>query len=193
MMFAQFYAILLYYVSFLSDSSYGCKGKETQQDWQPFKEKVGSKLSDYFFRRVYRMKRVTFDKLHSILEPRLDEIFFPKGGGKRNVETCPYLIDTKTRLSIAIRFFAGADPYDIMLIHDVSLTSVYYSVWGVIDAINTTDGLAYHFPNHEKQKEIAEGFFAKSGAGFSNVIDAIDSLIICILMPCLASRSVNAI
>ena len=104
------------------------------------------------------MTKVAFDKLHAILEPRLDEIFFPKCGGNRNVETCPYLIDTKNRLSIAIRFFAGADPYDIMLIHDVGLASVYYSVWGVVDAINTTDGLAYHFPNHDKEKRLQKDF-----------------------------------
>ena len=72
-----------------------------------------------------------------------------------------------------------------MLIHDVGLASVYYSVWGVVDAINTSDGLVYHFPNHDKQKEIADGFLAKSGAGFSNVIGAIDGLVICILKPCL--------
>ena len=57
-----------------------------------------------------------------------------------------------------------------MQIHDVSLVSVYYSVWGVIDAINTTEDLAYHFPNHERQREIAEGFRRKSGVGFDKII-----------------------
>ena len=79
-----------------------------------------------------------------------------------------------------------------MQIHDVSLASVYYLVWGVIDAINTTKGLAYRFPTHDEQKEIARGFQARSGAGFSKVIGAIDGLIICILKPCLKySRKAN--
>ena len=41
-------------------------------------------------------------------------------------------------------------------------------------------------PSHEKQKEIAEGFGAMSGAGFKNVIGAINGLIICILCPPMA-------
>jgi hypothetical protein len=129
------------------------------------------------------MTNTSFHKLHDILEPRLSAIFFPRGGGKREPGKSFYLIDTKTRRSIAIRFFAGADPLDIMQIHDVSLVSVYYSVWGVIDAINTTKDLAYHFPNHERQREIAEGFRRKSGAGFDKIIGAIDGLVICTILP----------
>ena len=104
----------------------------------------------------------------------------------RKANRSRYLIDTKTRLSIAIRFFAGADPCDVMQVHDVSLTSVYYTVWGVIEAINACDYLRYKFPNHEEQKEIARGFGLKSGAGFKKVIGAIDGLVICILLPCLS-------
>ena len=78
-----------------------------------------------------------------------------------------------------------------MQIHDVSVASVYYLVWGGIDAINTTESLAYRFPNHDEQEEIARGFLARSGAGFSNVIGAIDGLIICILKPCLKFSRVS--
>ena len=88
------------------------------------------------------------------------------------------------RLSIAL--FAGADPLDIMQIHDVGLISVFYSVWGVIDAINQTEVLAYKFPDHDRQKEIVQGFRRKSGAGFDNVLGAIDGLVICTIMPPLA-------
>ena len=118
--------------------------------------------------------------------------FFPRGGGNRKPGKSFYLIDTKTRLSIAIRFFAGADPYDIMQIHDVSLISVYYSTWGVVDAINKTERLAYQFPDHQRQKEIARGFKAISGALFDKVIGCIDGLVICTIMPCLAlCREIN--
>jgi hypothetical protein len=37
---------------------------------------------------------------------------------------------------MALRFFSGGCPYDIMITHGVSLASVYDSVWGVVDAIN---------------------------------------------------------
>jgi len=48
-----------------------------------------------------------------------------------------------------------------MQIHDVGLISVYYSIWGVIDAINQTEGLAYKFPDHDCQKEMREDFDVK--------------------------------
>ena len=85
-----------------------------------------------------------------------------------------------------------ASPYDIMQVHGVSLASVYYSARGVIDATNTTESLAYRFPNHNKQEEISQGFLAPSEAGFSKVIGVIDGLIVCILKPCLNfSRASN--
>ena len=179
----QLFSILLFSMPFLSDG--GNKGKEIPRNRQPFEEKILPKLSDYLFRRIYRMSKHSFLKLHETLEPRLLEIFFPRGGGNRTVGASRYLIDTKNRLSIAIRFFAGADPYDIMQVHDVSLMSVYYSVWGVVDAINSTKSLAYHFPDHARQKEYAKGFQSNSGAMFDCIIGAIDGLVICTLMPSL--------
>ncbi|KAL7535942.1 hypothetical protein ACHAWF_005314 [Thalassiosira exigua] len=132
------------------------------------------------------MSKVSFNKLHALLEPKLSEIFFPKGGGKRTPGKSSYLIDSKTRLSIAIRFFSGASPLDIMQTHDVGLLTVYYTVWGVIDAINETECLAMRFPSHDRQREIAKGFLAMSGAGFRKVIGAIDGLLIATIMPPLA-------
>ena len=64
-----------------------------------------------------------------------------------------------------------------MLTHDVGYASVYYSVWGVIDAINNTERLAYRFPNHDEQRDIARGFLARSGAGFDKVIGATDGIV----------------
>ena len=132
------------------------------------------------------MERRSFNRLFEILEHCLEKTFFPRGGGYRKANRSRYLIDTKTRLSIAIRFFAGADPCDVMQVHNVSLTSVYYTVWGGIEAINACEYLRYKFPNHEEQKEITRGFGLKSGAGFKKVIGAIDGLVICILLPCLS-------
>jgi len=73
-----------------------------------------------------------------------------------------------------------------MLVHAVSLTSVYLKVWGVIDAINTADALEYKFLSHKEQKDIARGFQTLSGVGFDKVIGAIDGLVVCCLtMSCL--------
>ncbi len=76
--------------------------------------------------------------------------------------------------------------YDIMLVHGVSLQSVYNSVWGVVDVINVTAELKYQVPDHEQQREIAAGFCARSGAGFDSVVGAIDGLVVCTIMPTLS-------
>ena len=149
---------------------------------------IESGLSDLIFRRIYRMNKISFQRLYTTLQPELDAVFFPKGGGERGMNS-QYNICTKLRLSMAIRFFSGACPYDIMLVHGVSLTLVYASVWGVVNAINMKKELGYCFPNHEQQREIAAGFLKRSGAGFNKVVGAIDGLVICTLMPSLSECS----
>ncbi len=88
------------------------------------------------------MNKISFQQLYTTPQPELDAVFFPKGGGERGMNS-QYNIGTKLRLSMAIRFFSGGCPYDIMLVHGVSLTSVYASVWGVVDAINMKKELGY--------------------------------------------------
>ncbi len=100
--FIQLYSILLISIPWMSVG--GNKGPELPRDRRPFEEKIECKLSSYLFRRIYRMSNASFHKLHEILEPKLNEIFFPRGGGYRKPGQCFYLIDTKTRLSIAVRF-----------------------------------------------------------------------------------------
>ena len=84
---------------------------------------------------------------------------------------------------MALRFFAGGCPYNIMQVHSVSLQSVYDSVWGVVNAINACGHFDYTFPSHEQQRKIASGFLAQSGAGFDNVVGVIDGLVMCMHMP----------
>ena len=144
-------------------------------------EEISDNLSNRFFRRIYRMHRKSFDKLYAQLQPQLDAMFPPGIRGPHS----PYYISTKCRLSMALRYFAGGCPYDIMQNHGVSYRSVFDSVWGVVDAINATKFFNYSFPNHSQQRKIAAGFHAKSGAKFSNVVGAIDGLVICTRMPSL--------
>jgi len=69
------------------------------------------------------MKKATFHRLHTILQPRLGAIFFPGDGGDRGTNSM-YNINTKLRL------IARGCPLDIMQTHGVSLTSVYAPVFG---------------------------------------------------------------
>ena len=149
-------------------------------------EEIRDSVSNRLFRCAYRMSKSSFENLHSIIQHRLEEEFLPRGGGACGLQGSSYIISTKIRLSIALRFFAGGAIYDIMLVHGVSSQSVYDSVWGVIDVINNTPELDFHFPSKEQQHEIAAGFCARSGAGFDNVVGAIDGLVICTLMPSLS-------
>ena len=61
--------------------------------------------------------------------------------------------------------------------------SVFTSVWGVVQAVNNSKDLEFHFPTHNQQREIAAGFKKKSGADFDCVIGAIDGILIWILKP----------
>ena len=148
----------------------GNKTFEMSRKRVDFDSHIASAYTDHNFRRVYRMGKDTFQNLHHLLLPKLMEIFFPKQGGKRNPATNKYLIGTKIRLSIALRFFAGADPLDLFGWHGVSLISVFVSIWGVINAVNGTDALKFAFPDMAEQVEIARRFKGKSGAGFANVL-----------------------
>ena len=86
-----------------------------------------------------------------------------------------------------LRYFAGGSVYGIiMLVQRVSQTSIYVSVWGVVDAIHSTPELDFHFLNHEQQQDIATGFCSWSGAGFDNVVGVINGLVVCTLMPSLS-------
>ena len=65
--------------------------------------------------------------LHNILEKHLTDMFDPSN----RIKTSTYFISTTIRLSIDLRYFAGGDPLDIMMVHNVSRSSVYNSVWGL--------------------------------------------------------------
>jgi hypothetical protein len=52
-------------------------------------------------------------------------------GGERGHHST-YIISSKIHLSIALRYFAGGSVYDIMLVHGVSLVSIYVSMGGLL-------------------------------------------------------------
>lgn len=79
---------------------------------------------------------------------------------------------------MALRWFAGGKPADIMQIHGVAYMEVYNSVWKVADAVNTCPQLKMTFPNHEEQLEIAQAFKAKSKVDFDNCVGCIDGMLI---------------
>ena len=89
------------------------------------------------------------------------------------------IISLSIRLSATIRYLAGGSVYDISLVHGISVSQVYDSIWIVIDAINSCSDLSFEFPScHTKQKALAEGFKGLSDAGFDTCVAAIDGILI---------------
>ena len=97
----QFLFLLYFCVSTVIETSrqyLGFKGNKRPELCRVRKEierDIFVPLGSYMFRRAYRMKKSSFYSLHSTLKPDLDRVFFPNGGGKRNPNKNPYLIDTK--------------------------------------------------------------------------------------------------
>jgi hypothetical protein len=70
-----------------------------------------------------------------------------------------------------------------MLTHGVCYSSVFSSVWGVVDVINKNPALKIKFPSKQEQLKIAKGYEKISNAGFDRVIGAIDGILIWIIKP----------
>jgi hypothetical protein len=73
---------------------------------------------------------------------------------------------------------------DIALVHGVSHSEVFDSLWKVVDAINQHPELAIKFPtSHHEQFELANQFRRKSTASFQHCMGPIDGLLISIHKP----------
>lgn len=138
--------------------------------------------------RFYRMDRVSFWKLHALLKPYIKKVSRKaacidarkrKGGAPPNGK-----ISSSVRLSVAIRYFAGGDPLDISLVHGISHSEVFRSVWFVVDAVHLCPELEIKFPtDHDRQRQIAKDFQDKNKANFGNCVGAIDGILIWINRP----------
>jgi hypothetical protein len=123
------------------------------------------------FRRAYRLSQEKFDELIKLLEPYLPskQRVGPNG-----------IIPVALELRIALRYFAGGSPLDFIGSHGMSFTSIWNSIWRIVDVINECEQLRIRFPeDHSIQRQIAAGFKEKSNVGFDNCVRAIDGLLIC--------------
>ena len=136
---------------------------------------IFAKVGERMFRRCYRMSLESFWRLHEILTPYYDApLRARKRGTTPNGE-----ITFSSRLSMSLRWFAGGDPLDILVVHGVSYSEVFRSVWLVVDAINHCKEITLSFPtDHSQQKAIAKGFRQKSSASFNCCVGCIDGMLI---------------
>ena len=134
----------------------------------------------YYTRRAYRMDKASFYKLEGMLSPYL------KGSGyKGKVRGIPNgMVPTDLKLSMALRYFAGGDPYDIMISHGVSHSLIYESIWDVVEAVNTCPRLAITFPTGKSQQDkLVSDFQSKSSCRFNCCVGAIDGMLVWITKP----------
>ena len=83
------------------------------------------------------------------------------------------------RLSMAIRYFAGGDPCDICLVHQVCHAEFYRSVWIIVDAIHASNEFDIKFPSdYAMQQQMAAKFSQKSSIGLTNCVGAVDGILI---------------
>ena len=152
-------------------------------------------LGPYNTRRAYRMKEATFWELHRRLYKKMKYNARPPSSSKKKCKNGARngLITSPTRLSCAIRYFAGGSPYDIAIAHGVSVRSVFVSVWRVVDAVNNTPTFDIIFPNHDQQQTISERFKAKSIAGFDGVVGCIDGMLLWIEQPTKADCAIAGV
>jgi hypothetical protein len=89
------------------------------------------------------------------------------------------LIEPSVRLGCFLRYVAGGHVYDIMLAFSIGRADVSKSIWIVLDAINQCDELVLSYPQDgDQQRAIAQGFAAKSSAGFTCCAGAVDGILI---------------
>jgi hypothetical protein len=102
-------------------------------------------LGTSYTKRAYRMSAKSFFDLHKLLLPYL-KCKQPSDKKKWKNGSPNGLIISTVRLSIAIQYFAGGRPEDIALVHGVSHSDVFRSVWKVVDTVLQCPELAISFP-----------------------------------------------
>ena len=125
-------------------------------------EEIFSSLGPTYSKSAYRMRTDSFYKLHDLLcgcNPNPNK---RKRGATQNGP-----IASKSKLSMALRFFAGGDNYDIGGHHGVHTNAVHDAVWEIVDRVNGCESLQIKFPDHEGQKLNTQEFMKKLGVNFN--------------------------
>jgi hypothetical protein len=151
------------------------EGKPHRKRKRKYVNDIFNELGPYYVRRAYRMEPASFWKLCQLLRKHVIKASLKKfrNGAKNG------LIPLPTKVSVAVRYFAGGSPYDIALVHGISHTDVFRCVWTIVDAVNNCPDLAFGYPSDWKEQEkIAQGFHRVSRGIFKCCAGAIDGIMI---------------
>ena len=131
------------------------------------------KLSDDMFKRMFRMSRESFYKLHDVIEDliEVDEVKAKCSTGAS--------ISTVVKLAITLRHLAGGSWIDIVFAWDISKTTFYETISLVVDAIDRKLKIGFPADNSDgKQSELHQGFKDHSNHHMEGCVMAIDGLLV---------------
>lgn len=107
---------------------------------------IFEKMGPYYQQRAYRMPDQSFWTLLQLIKPYMKcGLLKPKTNSKKKNQkngATNGFIPKSIRFSCALRYFAGGAVDDIAIVHRVSNTEVYDSVWFVVDAVKKCPQLA---------------------------------------------------
>ena len=162
------------------------KRRKTTFRERRFVQSIMQELGESYIPRAYRMKEQSFWILLDKISPYLTNKSAPRPGSKKRHRNGARngIIEAATKLSMALRYFAGGCPPDIAVMHGVSPRRVLPCVWEVVDAVNFCESMKIEFPkDHSEQKKIARGFQKRSKADFDICVGCIDGMLIWIHKP----------
>ena len=113
------------------------KGARTIKRIRDPEDKFLHQMDCRLFRHRYRMEYESFFLLLDILKPSFEN----KGQKRLRGKDPNGPITVASRLSQALRYFAGGDPLDIADSHNVAPGEPLRSVWIVVDAIHNASQL----------------------------------------------------
>eukprot|EP00600_Ochromonadales_sp_CCMP1393_P011227 CAMPEP_0175017390 /NCGR_PEP_ID=MMETSP0005-20121125/12371_1 /TAXON_ID=420556 /ORGANISM="Ochromonas sp., Strain CCMP1393" /LENGTH=398 /DNA_ID=CAMNT_0016274799 /DNA_START=829 /DNA_END=2026 /DNA_ORIENTATION=+ len=113
-------------------------------------------LSDAHFKRMFRMKRETFNLLEQMLQPFFDDV--DEAQGVAGSGSC---ISTRTRLACTLRWLAGGIYLDICFAFGVGFSTFYHErgvLWPTMEALNELFHIGFPFDDDAELSRLSRGF-----------------------------------
>jgi hypothetical protein len=131
-----------------------------------------------FFTRMFRLNPVSFDRVLSIISPKL----VPTRPGGKNI--IPPLI----LLCLALRILAGGSYLDLSLVYDIPRNIIHQLVFKVIFIIATEEdpyinNVIFPIGDYHKLRELEEGFASLSKHKIRGTVAAGDGIVLQMIAP----------
>lgn len=133
-------------------------------------------MPDGLFKRMFRLDRVTFEKVLALLETHM-----VKRDEQKAINSSGSAISNKTKLAMTLRWLAGGSYLDICFAFDVSYASFYSRdgcLWGTIKALDDCLPLSFPLDSPSDLNRIADEFGHFSDGCMQGCVGAIDGLLI---------------